>query len=391
MESTQGNISLHGSVAYVPQSSWILNATLKDNVIMGSVLNEDQYQAALLVSNLIMDVKLLLHGDMTEIGEKGITLSGGQKQRVALARAVYAQRDIYLLDDPLSALDVHVGQDVFQSLICNSLQSKLVVLVTHDWSLLRRADQIVFVNENTVAVGESVEQLKDKCLVFKELYEVQQIVQAAPPTATAPHTPHTPDTPHAQKVLTMPVEEGSETDVATGSGGGGGVSAVEICVGAVKTEKKEETPVLTLKEEEKKREEEDGTLTRKEVRQHGSVKCSTIVHYFNLYFKCCASCATTVGCILVVMGIAEGFNITTNYWLAMWSVASEKGEAPASTFPYWLGVYGLLVLGSLVLYFISQLTLSVGAVAAATRLHDEMLHSLMGASMQWFEATPSGR
>jgi ABC-type multidrug transport system fused ATPase/permease subunit len=104
-----GGVMVAGRVAYVPQTAWIQNASLKDNVLFGRPYEEAAYRAALRTCALEADLPLLPAGDLTEIGERGVTLSGGQKQRVQLARALYADADVYLLDDPLSAVDAHTG------------------------------------------------------------------------------------------------------------------------------------------------------------------------------------------------------------------------------------------------------------------------------------------
>ncbi|XP_042073998.1 ATP-binding cassette sub-family C member 2-like, partial [Haplochromis burtoni] len=110
-------VSFQGSLAFVPQQAWIQNATLKDNILFGSPHEEENFKKVIQACALAPDLELLPGGDLTEIGEKGINLSGGQKQRVSLARAVYSQADIYLLDDPLSAVDSHVGKHLFENVI----------------------------------------------------------------------------------------------------------------------------------------------------------------------------------------------------------------------------------------------------------------------------------
>ncbi|OWF39707.1 Multidrug resistance-associated protein 9 [Mizuhopecten yessoensis] len=126
-----GRLAVDGSVAYAAQQAWVFNGTLRENVLFGNPYNPDWYTKVLTACSLDPDLRILANGDMTEIGDKGTNLSGGQKQRVSLARAVYSKRDIYLLDDPLSAVDVHVGQHLFHKCIDNVLRDKTVVLVTH--------------------------------------------------------------------------------------------------------------------------------------------------------------------------------------------------------------------------------------------------------------------
>ncbi|CAM9569140.1 unnamed protein product, partial [Laminaria digitata] len=110
MTKMEGRVSVDGSVAYVAQTAWIINASLKENILMGRPLDEERYQKVLEVCDMTQDLVQLPAGDMTAIGEKGINLSGGQKQRVSIARAAYADADVYILDDPLSAVDTHVAR-----------------------------------------------------------------------------------------------------------------------------------------------------------------------------------------------------------------------------------------------------------------------------------------
>lgn len=138
MHKIKGEVNINGSVAYVSQQAWVLNQTLKNNIVFGNEFDQKKYLDVLSRCQLLPDLKLLAAGDETEIGEKGINLSGGQKQRVNIARAVYADKDIYLFDDPLSALDSNVGKEVFDKVIGPNglLKNKTRILVTHRVSLL---------------------------------------------------------------------------------------------------------------------------------------------------------------------------------------------------------------------------------------------------------------
>ena len=117
MNKVNGWLNISGSTAYVSQQAWIQNETLRENILFGNKLNESKYRRVLEDCALLSDLKVLAAGDLTELGERGINLSGGQKQRVSLARAAYNDSDIYLLDDPLSAVDAHVGKHIFHRLI----------------------------------------------------------------------------------------------------------------------------------------------------------------------------------------------------------------------------------------------------------------------------------
>ncbi|PIO32455.1 hypothetical protein AB205_0011380, partial [Aquarana catesbeiana] len=127
----EGCITVNGSVAYVAQQAWILNATLRDNILFGKEYEEERYNNVLSVCCLRPDLAILPNSDLTEIGERGANLSGGQRQRISLARALYSDRSIFILDDPLSALDAHVGNHIFNSAIKKHLKSKTILFITH--------------------------------------------------------------------------------------------------------------------------------------------------------------------------------------------------------------------------------------------------------------------
>ncbi|PAA84817.1 hypothetical protein BOX15_Mlig013722g1 [Macrostomum lignano] len=158
-----GVVTVRGSVAYVPQEAWIQNLTVRDNILFGRDFDQTRYDEALRACQLEKDLQLLTAGDATEIGERGINLSGGQKQRVSLARAVYQDSDIYLLDDPLAAVDSHVGKKLFHEVIGKSglLRDKTRILVTHGIHWLPHVDEIVVIDNGRISEQGSYEHLLD--------------------------------------------------------------------------------------------------------------------------------------------------------------------------------------------------------------------------------------
>lgn len=151
MERVKGRVAINGSLAYASQQAWIQNATLRNNVLFGLPYDEERYNRVVEACQLGPDLDLLPAGDATEIGEKGINLSGGQKQRVSLARAVYANKDVYLLDDVLSAVDVHVGRAIFENALRGLLRGKTVLVVTHQLQYLPSVDSILVLKGEPVA------------------------------------------------------------------------------------------------------------------------------------------------------------------------------------------------------------------------------------------------
>ncbi|KAK6135220.1 hypothetical protein DH2020_031028 [Rehmannia glutinosa] len=140
---TQGTVQVHGTIAYVSQSAWIQTGTIRENIIFGSALDNERYQDTLERCSLVKDLELLPYGDLTEIGERGVNLSGGQKQRIQLARALYNDADIYLLDDPFSAVDAHTAASLFYEYVMGALSEKTVLLVTHQVDFLPAFDSVL--------------------------------------------------------------------------------------------------------------------------------------------------------------------------------------------------------------------------------------------------------
>ncbi|KAJ2800506.1 hypothetical protein H4R20_004032, partial [Coemansia guatemalensis] len=156
-----GDVTVRGSIAYVAQQPWILNATLRDNILFGSGYDQEFYEQVIDACALRQDIDMLSAGDMTEIGERGINLSGGQKMRVSLARAVYARADIYILDDPLAAVDSHVSKHIFTHVLGPEglLHSRARILVTNAVQYLNTADNIVMLQDGKIVEQGSFKQV----------------------------------------------------------------------------------------------------------------------------------------------------------------------------------------------------------------------------------------
>ncbi|KTG37988.1 hypothetical protein cypCar_00012072 [Cyprinus carpio] len=159
MTLLEGTIAVNGDFAYVAQQAWILNASFRDNILFGKEMEEERYQAILSACCLRLDLALLPDADLTEIGERGANLSGGQRQRISLARALYSNRDIYILDDPLSALDAHVGNHIFNNAIRKHLRGKTVIFVTHQLQYLVDCDDVIVMRDGSITEQGSHEDL----------------------------------------------------------------------------------------------------------------------------------------------------------------------------------------------------------------------------------------
>ncbi|CAH1980241.1 unnamed protein product [Acanthoscelides obtectus] len=165
----EGTARILGTVSYASQEPWLFGASIRQNILFGQKYIKSKYDEVVRVCALERDFELLAHGDHTLIGERGVSLSGGQRARVNLARAVYKEADIYLLDDPLSAVDTHVGKHLFEKCICGYLGSKCVILVTHQLQYLKRANSIYMLEDGKIKASGSYSDIKASGTIFTRL------------------------------------------------------------------------------------------------------------------------------------------------------------------------------------------------------------------------------
>ena len=159
MRRTNGELIMGASRAFCPQYAWIQNATVKENIVFGKEFKSSWYNQVIDACALRPDLEMLPNGDRTEIGERGITVSGGQKQRLNIARAIYFDADIVLMDDPLSAVDAHVGRHIMDNAICGLLKDKCRILATHQLHVLNRCDRIVWIQDGHIEAVDSFDNL----------------------------------------------------------------------------------------------------------------------------------------------------------------------------------------------------------------------------------------
>lgn len=171
MRRTDGEVVLGASRAFCPQYAWIQNSTLKDNILFGKDMDRSWYKRVIKACALQQDLDMLPNGDATEIGERGITISGGQKQRLNIARAIYFDADIILMDDPLSAVDAHVGRHIFDNAILGLLKDKCRILATHQLWVLNRCDRIIWMDQGRIQAIDTFDNLMRDHAGFQQLME----------------------------------------------------------------------------------------------------------------------------------------------------------------------------------------------------------------------------
>ena len=164
-----GTVETEGKLIIVPQEHWVFSGTIRDNILFGQPLETKTYENVLDACSLKADLKKFPKGDLTQIGERGISLSGGQQARVSLARAVYADADIYLLDETLSAVDSNIGQQIFKNCFSGILADRLRILVTHQVQYLETADHILVLDNGAILSEGTYSELSKNDTFFSKL------------------------------------------------------------------------------------------------------------------------------------------------------------------------------------------------------------------------------
>ncbi|XP_011601661.2 ATP-binding cassette sub-family C member 2 [Takifugu rubripes] len=381
MHRKKGFVNVQGSLAFVPQQAWIQNATLRDNILFGSPLEEKRFWQVIEACALAPDLKLLAGGELTEIGEKGINLSGGQKQRVSLARAAYSQADIFLLDDPLSAVDSHVGKHLFEKVIGPNgmLRDKTRILVTHGVSFLPHVDEIVVLVDGVVSEVGTYKSLRASKGAFSEFlntYAQEQNNSTQPEsgqdTADIELIPEREDTQldsPLEDTVTATLKRDHSIRRSQRS------SSVRLRKGSVKNPETDEV-------------KQGQRLIEKETMETGQVKFSMYLQYIRAM-----GWGYTI-MVFVVYFIQNVAFIGQNLWLSDWTndaMRYNNTEYPASVRDTRVGVFGALGVAQGIFVFFGTLLLANASVNASRMLHSRLLNNIMRVPMMFFDTTPTGR
>ncbi|KAI1312629.1 hypothetical protein EDD11_002901 [Mortierella claussenii] len=344
----QGDVIIYGSIAYVPQQAWIINATVRDNIVFGRLFDQERYDRILFASGLLPDLEVLAAGDLTEIGERGINLSGGQKQRVSLARAAYQDADIYLLDDPLSAVDAHVDQHLWEYLIGPNglLKEKTRVLVTHGIHHLEDMDNILLMKDGRVKEAGPFKHLMAAKSTFHDLIKEFSVGQGNSKKKRQSPSSSTADDEDEDKSTTI-------------------------------------APSVNQVKEGEDQKQADGELVEEENTQVGNVGWNTFKVYCEAtswyYF------AMTILLFVVWEALMQGVPFWLEYWTSVINTTTH-------TVFFFLSIYAALVMVyigvDVYLTFVSNV---LAAVRASEVLHNSLLARVIRLPMSFFDVTPQGR
>ncbi|XP_049441856.1 ATP-binding cassette sub-family C member 5 [Epinephelus fuscoguttatus] len=358
MTLLDGNVAVNGGFAYVAQQAWILNDSLKENILFGNEYDRDKYYAVLEACCLLPDLAELPYGDMTEIGERGANLSGGQRQRVSLARALYSERPILLLDDPLSAVDACVGSHVFRKAIKGAAKAKgqTVLFVTHQLQYLPECDNVILMKDGQIAEHGTHVQLMSKERDYASLFSSMQQENLV-------------------KENLKNKQQRADAEKADG--------AADVAEVAPKVESK--------KGEQLMKAEEKGS---------GAVAWSV----YSAYIKAAGGPIVFIINIFLFLS-TTGSVAFCNWWLSYW-IRQGSGntslilvnETMASNsmrlnphIRYYSTVYVVSMGAALLLKTMRGLVFVKCTVKAASVLHDKLFRRLLLSPMHFFDTTPLGR
>ncbi|KAJ3288221.1 hypothetical protein HDU76_007719, partial [Blyttiomyces sp. JEL0837] len=370
MKRVKGSVEYCGRMGYCPQTAWIQNSTLRDNILFGKDFDPVRYHAAVRDCALARDFQVLPAGDMTEIGERGINLSGGQKQRVSLARAVYFDADIILLDDPLSAVDSHVGRYLMENCILGALKTKTRILVTHQLHFLPNVDYIYLMEHGRIVERGTYNELMERGKKFTEL--MKEYGQAD----EAKDDDIVDDGVLGEDVLLKDEvpKEGGGLDGDLGDVVGGG--------GLKKRSKEEEAADGMEKIAEEKDSSKDGALMQAEDRAIGAVGGAVFYQYMMAAGGVLAALIT-----LLLLIMAQLARLGTDLWLTWW--LSVKWSSISNSM--YLNIYVIWGCIQAVTALASGIVFAYAGALASKRLHDRALLKEFRAPMEFFDTTPLGR
>ncbi|KAF8892115.1 multidrug resistance-associated ABC transporter [Infundibulicybe gibba] len=367
MARREGEIIVSGSMAYAPQNPWILSASVRENILFSHEYDETFYNLVLDACALNQDLALLPQGDLTEVGEKGITLSGGQRARVSLARAIYARADLTLLDDCLAAVDSHVARHVFDNVIGPQglLSTKARILVTNSIAFVKQFDQLVFIRRGIVlengSYGELMANPESEFGKLVRGHGSSSSSGTSTPFITSGSTTPRNDSPQSPKdSVDYSVVISEKLRHHRGSFG-------------------KATPAQPPSTRA------TSTGLTKEHTERGRVKIQVYKQYLE-------AASRTGFSIFILATIAQQItSVCANLALQSWGEHNREMGDNSGMLRY-LAAYGLFSLSSILLGGLSTIVIWVFcSLRSARRLHDSMLDTLMKAPLSFFELTPTGR
>ncbi|XP_048505778.1 probable multidrug resistance-associated protein lethal(2)03659 isoform X2 [Athalia rosae] len=336
-----GSIEVNGRIAYASQEPWLFSSSIRQNILFGRPMDEARYERVLSTCQLKRDVTLFPHGDKTIVGERGASLSGGQRARINLARAVYADADIYLLDDPFSAVDTHVGKSLFADCVEGYLRGKTRIITTHQHQYLKHVDRIILLNNGTIEAEGTFAELQAAGLDFiKKLGNINE-----------PEDNNSLRRTSSQKTSTQSVTYEAADPVEVG-----------------------------------------------EMKSSGQVAGRVYMSYFKATGNMCYVAGMFIVCILNQVVASSG-----DYFVTYWVNTEESSKATmlnGTMSSHWTSplsremcvyIYSTIVTATVVFTLLRTFMFMSVCMRASRRLHENMFNSITRATMRFFNTNSSGR
>ncbi|KAI9357918.1 P-loop containing nucleoside triphosphate hydrolase protein [Zopfochytrium polystomum] len=394
MRCNSGEVIFASNVGYCTQQAWIVNASVRDNILFGRPFDPARYAKVVDACCLKADFAILPQGDQSEIGERGINLSGGQKQRVSLARLMYTDCDIALLDDPLSAVDANVGKKIFESGICGILAKKTRIFVTHQLHLVSRCDWVIVISDGTIAEQGTFQELMRDGHEFSRLMVAyggenahtsdDEENEAGPFIGELAHNPTSIP---VEDSAVVPARRPSKVDDAF-------LASHSPSADKILASRRKSTSSTSSVSSRRASKERDGTdhlggvdikgftQTKAEGMERGNIKAAVLWSYIR-------NVGTTLFVVLTVVGLVstQVTRLANDLWLVSWTQSSysylTQGE--------YMGIYAVLGIAQASALLIYSLQISAGGVKAAENLHNKVLKSAINSPVGFFDQTPLGR
>lgn len=371
-------IKVNGTTAYCPQHPWIMNASIKDNILFGHKYDENFYNMTINACELTADLEIFADGDATQVGEKGISLSGGQKARISLARAVYSRADIYLLDDVLNAVDAHVSRNIINKVLNKDgiLSTKTLILSTNHIHVLEEADSIYVLDHGEISEQGSYKSLiKDNGAFSKLIEEFGKSQNSS-----------CDEKEDVKSISNSPEDENIVEDVIFE-----GETNPEVADenGLVKVLTLRRASVASFKHfpngSDDSKDKPNATGQSKEVSKKGKVGFSTYKRY--------AEAAKYKNVVFAVGSIAlYGLSdMCAKLWMKFWAELNDTNNSHYST-NVLVGTYTFLgILAGFSSLLISLAVFLLVIINASKKIHQDLVKSILKSPMSFFETTPTGR
>lgn len=411
-----GRLEVNGRISYACQEAWIFSGTVKENILFGKNFEANRYNEVIRVCSLERDLEILVDGDSTIVGERGVSLSGGQKARVNLARALYNDADVYLLDDPLSAVDAPVAKHIFNESLKTFLRKKTVILATHQLQFLRHATKVLVVDRNSPSAFGTLQEV-----MASEAFSVVDYSKEAFEDATTTETGTDVDAIKSEKRQSRQSRKSDRHGEGTSSGSGSSSRSPEEVQeddrliradSQASSNLNESVRVIGPFNDKTKSglEADDAPAQQKALkkltgseRRQGTEALSTISTDASTYLYYASNAAGALYLIWFLLAniLAQGLYIYIDFFLSFWTDSVQRKEMQGAafvpqTYVDYLTIneisaaYSVLIGLCVFASFCRASTFFIGTLRASINIHDKLFNSVIHAPMTFFDFSPIG-